>query len=419
MTSAEVGQPGPVVAGDGFGPIRVAWRGTTWPLALCVYGGGRFVETAGDDILETTMGHRFFQSLLLVLLLVLGVAALQPYIQQRLYSATTPRTIEARGTLADYERSTIELFEHVSPSVVQVVGRAGASDLIQPEAQEGAVQSGTGFIWDGAGDIVTNNHVVEGTSALAVRLASGEAVKAEIVGTAPNYDLAVIRISGVRLPPPIAVGSSGDLKVGQAAFAIGNPFGLDQSLTTGIISALKRRLPTSGGREISNVIQTDAAINPGNSGGPLLDSAGRLIGVNTAIYSPSGSNAGIGFAIPVDVVNRIVPQLIKNGRVPTPGIGIVAANEAAATRLGVEGVIIVRTVPGSPAERAGLRGVNPANGQIGDIIVAANGKPVRRLTDLTDQIEEAGVGKTVDLTINRGGSKSSLKVEVIDVGATR
>jgi 2-alkenal reductase len=213
------------------------------------------------------------------------------------------------------------------------------------------------------------------------------------------------------------VGSSADLKVGQAAFAIGNPYGLDQSLTTDIISALNRRLPTNGGREISNVIQTDAAINPGNSGGPLLDSAGRLIGVNTAIYSPSGSNAGIGFAIPVDVVNRIVPELIRNGRVPTPGIGIVTANEAVATRLGVEGVVIVRTTPGSPAEKAGLRGVNPQTGAIGDVIVAANGKPVRQMADLTNEIEQAGVGKPLALTINRGGSKTSVTVQITDIGA--
>ena len=163
------------------------------------------------------------------------------------------------------------------------------------------------------------------------------------------------------------------MRVGQAAFAIGNPFGLDQSLSSGIISALKRRLPTVAGREIANVIQTDAAINPGNSGGPLLDSAGRVIGVTTAIISPSGTNAGIGFAIPVDVVNRIVPELIRNGRVPTPGIGIIAADEAAATRLGVEGVVIVQTSPGSPAARAGLRGVNLQGDMLGDVIVEAWG----------------------------------------------
>jgi S1-C subfamily serine protease len=229
----------------------------------------------------------------------------------------------------------------------------------------------------------------------------------------------VIRLKSTRqLPPPISVGTSADLKVGQAAYAIGNPFGLDQSLTTGVISALKRRLPTSGGREIADVIQTDAAINPGNSGGPLLDSAGRLIGVNTAIFSPSGSNAGIGFAIPVDVVDRVVPELIRNGRVPTPGIGIVAGNEAVATRLGVEGVIVVRTAPGSPAERAGLRGVNTSTGTLGDVIVGANGKPVGRLADLTDQMEQIGIGRKIQLTVNRGGSSTSMEIDVIDVSRT-
>jgi 2-alkenal reductase len=211
------------------------------------------------------------------------------------------------------------------------------------------------------------------------------------------------------------LGSSADLKVGQAAFAIGNPFGLDQSLTSGIISALKRRLPTSAGREIANVIQTDAAINPGNSGGPLLDSSGRVIGVTTAIISPSGSNAGIGFAIPIDVVNRVVPQLIRDGRVPTPGIGIAAASEAVATRLGVEGVVVVQTAPGSPAERAGLQGVNFSTGSLGDVIVEVDGKPVRRLSDLTDEIEQVGVGKPVELTVKRGSQRRTLSVSVVDI----
>ena len=203
---------------------------------------------------------------------------------------------------------------------------------------------------------------------------------------------------------------------GRSAFAIGNPFGLDQSLTSGIISALKRRLPTSSGREISNVIQTDAAINPGNSGGPLLDSAGRLIGVNTAIISPSGSNAGIGFAIPVDIVNRVVPELIKNGRVPTPGIGIVAASEAVATRLGVEGVIVVRTAPGSPAERAGMRGVDLSSGALGDVIVEADGKPVHRLSDLTDQIEQIGAGKSIRISLKRGSQTRDINIDIVDIG---
>jgi 2-alkenal reductase len=374
--------------------------------------------------MEAEMANRLLGLVLAAILLVAGGIALRPYVEYRLYAATAPRPVEPRGDLAEYERSTIALFERVSPSVVQVVGLGGSNGRNVPRGggagEEQPVQSGTGFVWDAAGHVVTNDHVVEGATNLAVRLASGEAVRATLVGVAPNYDLAVIRLQGVRqMPPPIAVGSSADLKVGQAAFAIGNPFGLDQSLTTGIISALKRRLPTQGGREISNVIQTDAAINPGNSGGPLLDSSGRLIGVNTAIYSPSGSNAGIGFAIPVDVVNRIVPELIKNGRVPTPGIGIVAGNEDVATRMGVEGVVIVRTVPGSPAERAGLKGVNQQTGAIGDVIVAANDAPVRRLGDLTDELERVGVGKTIQLSLNRGGSKTSVAVDITDISQSR
>jgi 2-alkenal reductase len=187
-------------------------------------------------------------------------------------------------------------------------------------------------------------------------------------------------------------------------------------LTTGIISALKRRLPTSAGREIVGVIQTDAAINPGNSGGPLLDSGGRLIGMNTAIFSPTGTYSGVGFAIPVDVVNRVVPELIRNGRVPTPGIGIVAANETIATRMGVEGVVVVRTAPGSPANRAGLRGVDPASGTIGDVIVGINGEKVRRLADLTDQLEKLGVGRTAELTLLRNNRTTTVSVEIVDIG---
>jgi 2-alkenal reductase len=303
--------------------------------------------------------------------------------------------------------------------VVQVAARPAQADPFADESGDGAA-SGTGFIWDGAGHVVTNDHVVQGSRDLAVRLSTGEVVHAELVGVAPNYDLAVIRIRNTAsLPPAVAVGSSADLKVGQAAFAIGNPFGLDQSLTSGIISALKRRLPTQSGREIANVIQTDAAINPGNSGGPLLDSAGRLIGVTTAIISPSGTNAGIGFAVPVDVVNRVIPQLIQNGRIPTPGIGIVAANEAVATRLGVDGVVVLQAAPGSSAARAGLQGVDRSTGVVGDIIVEANGKPVRRLADLTDVIEEAGVGRSIEIAAVRNGQKRKVSAEIIDIGRSR
>jgi S1-C subfamily serine protease len=179
---------------------------------------------------------------------------------------------------------------------------------------------------------------------------------------------------------------------------------------------LKRRLPTSGGRDIGNVVQTDAAVNPGNSGGPLLDSGGRLIGITTAIISPSGSNAGIGFAIPVDTVNRVVPELIQKGRVPTPGIGIVAANEAVATRLGIEGVVVVRVVPGSPAAEAGLRGIDQSAGELGDVIVSANGQPARRLSDLTDQLEAVGVGREIELSVKCNDRPMTIRVKVEDIG---
>jgi S1-C subfamily serine protease len=344
--------------------------------------------------------------------LLLVVTAVK--VQHAPWATPSARAVEQRGPLSEAERATIDIFERVSPSVVQVAVRSAATPLMGEEAQGGA--SGTGFVWDRDGHLVTNNHVVANGGEIAVRFASGEVARVDLIGTAPNYDLAVLRIRSVReLPPQVALGSSTDLKVGQSAFAIGNPFGLDQSMTSGIISALKRRLPTHGGREIANVIQTDAAINPGNSGGPLLDSAGRLIGVTTAIISPSGSNAGIGFAVPVDVVNRIVPELIRNGRVPTPGIGIVAASEDVSTRLGAQGVIVVRTAPGSPAEQAGIRGVNLSTGTVGDIITAVEGKPVRRLSDLTDALEQAGAGKTVRLTVKRDSDTRDINVGIIDI----
>jgi 2-alkenal reductase len=350
-----------------------------------------------------------------LLILLLGLAAGAVYLGYVPGPTSVARSVEPRGPLSEAELATIAVFERVSPSVVQVAARSPATPFLEEEETPGA--SGTGFVWDEAGHVVTNHHVVQNARAVAIRFASGEVVQAEVVGLAPNYDLAVLHVRNARqLPAPVAIGTSGDLKVGQTAYAIGNPFGLDQSLTSGIISALKRRLPTSGGREIANVIQTDAAINPGNSGGPLLDSAGRLIGVTTAIISPSGSSAGIGFAVPVDVVNRIVPELIRAGRVPTPGIGIVAAPEGVATRLGVEGVIVVRTAPGGPAERAGLRGVDFASGALGDVIVEANGKPVRRLSDLTDEIEQTGVGRSVRLTVRRGAQSRTVEAEIVDIG---
>jgi 2-alkenal reductase len=351
------------------------------------------------------MSDRFTRFGLLVLLGLMAFYVATPWLERFFLATDTPRAIEARGDLAAQERATVDLFRAISPSVLQV-GSRGA---------QGA-GTGTGFIWDTVGHAVTNHHVVASARNVTVRLASGEVIPARVIGAAPNYDLAVLRLdTRSALPPPIPLGSSTDLAVGQSAFAIGNPYGLDQSLTTGVISALNRRLPTSGGRELADVIQTDAAINPGNSGGPLLDSAGRLIGVNTAIFSPSGANAGIGFAIPVDVVNRIVPQLIRDGRVPTPGIGIMAGEEEAAMHVVIEGIIVARTLPGSPALRAGLRGFEDTAGD-GDIIVGVEGRKVRRLADLTRALESKRIGERVTLDVIRAGAPLQLRVEVADIG---
>ena len=355
--------------------------------------------------------------LVAAVLLVAGLAA-APYARHYIFAATTPRLVQPRGDLTELEKTTIALFERSSPAVVQVVVQrdrlSGAGEL-DPDTGPG-VGSGTGFLWDEAGNIVTNAHVASGAQRIAIRTTSGTVINGEVVGVAANYDLAVVRVFSVgRMPAPLPLGSSGDLKVGQSVFAIGNPFGLDQSLTTGVISALKRRMPTAAGREIADVIQTDAAINPGNSGGPLLDSAGRVIGVNAAIISPSGTNAGIGFAIPIDTVNRVVPELIRAGRVPSPGIGIIAANEAVAARMGREGVIIIRTVPGSPAERAGLQGVDAAAGAIGDVIVAVDGNRVRRLADFTDALATKKLSGKVELTVERAGSRRTISLAVVDM----
>jgi S1-C subfamily serine protease len=358
------------------------------------------------------------RTLLAAVMLVAVALVAAPYARHYFFAATTPRLVQPRADLTELEKTTIALFERSSPAVVQVVvqrDRISGVGELDPDMGPG-VGSGTGFLWDAAGNIVTNAHVAGGARRVAIRSASGNVTAGEVVGLAPNHDLAVVRVQSMaNLPAPLPVGSSADLRVGQSVFAIGNPFGLDQSLTTGVISALKRRMPTAAGREIADVIQTDAAINPGNSGGPLLDSAGRVIGVNTAIISPSGTSAGVGFAIPIDTVNRVVPELIRSGRVPTPGIGIIAANEAVAARMGREGVIIIRTVPGSPAERAGLQGVDGAAGVIGDVIVAVDGKPVRRLSDLTDVLERTPLPGKVQLTVERAGQRRTISLAVVDM----
>lgn len=351
------------------------------------------------------MKSKFSRYALIWILIIATIYVGDQFIRGTFLTADDPRTVTPRGSLAEAEQSTITLFEEVAPSVVYIFTGNGR--------QQGG-GAGSGFVWDRAGHVVTNHHVVAGARSVAVRLDTGETVNARFVGSAPDYDLAVVRLTGTRASlRPIPVGRSGTLKVGQSVFAIGNPFGLSRTLTSGIISALDRRLPTADNREVAGVIQTDAAINPGNSGGPLVDSAGRLIGVNTAIISGSGASAGIGFAVPVDIVNQIVPQLIKTGRVPRPGIGITVLPEEVAARIGVNGLIIADVLSGSAAAKAGLVGVSGQN--LGDVITHVDGRSVRTLAEFAEALGKVGVGNKASLTILRGGSSRSVMVEVIDI----
>jgi len=333
--------------------------------------------------------------------------------EQKLVESYT-REVTPRGNLADFEQTTISIFNSAAPSVVYIFTENAVSGVFGTrELREGA---GSGFLWDREGHIVTNLHVIEGARRIQVRLDNGKAVDATYVGGTPDYDLAVIRlrqnISGIQ---PIPVGKSEDLQVGQTVLAIGNPFGLSRTLTTGVISALDRRLPTATGGEVVGVIQTDAAINPGNSGGPLMDSSGRLIGVNTAIISGSGSSAGIGFAVPVDVVNQVVPQLIAKGKFPRPGIGIMVLDEEIAARLGVVGVVIDRVVPGSSAERAGLEGIDYSQRLLGDIIVGVEGNPINKMDDFIRQLRNAKIGEMIKIQVRRGDDLREQMVMVMDI----
>lgn len=347
-------------------------------------------------------------------LLITTIWAGGPYIREMLLTADEPRTVAPRGDLADFERASTELFEAAAPAVAYIFTEADSRNPIDRSTPRGG--AGSGFVWDRAGHVVTNFHVVQGAARIAVRLDSGEAIPATLVGAAPDYDLAVLKLSGAPAGlRPIPVGGSADLKVGQAVFAIGNPFGLSRSLSTGVVSALNRHLPTASGREIHGVIQADAAINPGNSGGPLLDSAGRLIGVNTAIVSGSGSSAGVGFAVPVDVVNRVVPRLIKDGKFPRPGIGIATVDEEASARLGLPGIVIAEVLPGSSAEGAGLEGLDRRSRRLGDVITEVNGRRVQSLAEFAAALEDAGIGSEVDLTVVRDGQDRSVKLKVMDI----
>ncbi|MBW3540984.1 MAG: trypsin-like peptidase domain-containing protein [Planctomycetes bacterium] len=337
-----------------------------------------------------------------------------------------PRAIAPRGDLLPTELKQIELYREAVPSVVHVTTTTLARSRMSFDITEIPRGSGSGFIWDDQGHIVTNYHLIHGASRAEVALQDGSVWSARLVGAEPNKDVAGLKIDAPadRLRP-IPVGESSNLVVGQNVYAIGDPFGFSATLTTGVIGGLDREMQSIGGERIAGVIQTDAAINPGNSGGPLLDSSGRLIGVNTAIYSPSGASAGIGFAVPVDIVNEIVPDLIRDGRVDRPGLGVHLRDATAADyrRRGllpeIEGAYVHEVVEGLPADRAGLLGTRrgPAGRLIpGDLITAIDGEPIRNAAELILALKSRKVGESVMLDVVR--SSAAGEYEQIEVAAT-
>ncbi|MES2948352.1 MAG: trypsin-like peptidase domain-containing protein [Pseudomonadota bacterium] len=328
-----------------------------------------------------------------------------------------PRAVTPRGELGAEEKATIALFERARDSVVFITTSSRVQDLLSRNVFSVPRGSGSGFIWDESGHVVTNYHVIEGASAATVKLADGSELKSSLVGVSPTHDIAVLKIGGgYKHAQPVPLGSSHDIRVGQKVFAIGNPFGLDWTLTSGIVSALNRSLPGNNGSLVEHLIQTDAAINPGNSGGPLLDSAGRLLGINTAIYSPSGANAGIGFAVPVDTVNRVVPQIIQHGKYLLPSLGIrmdEGLNQRLLSILRIKGVVVLRSSPTAPAPGSGLKETTfGRNGSItlGDVITAVDGKPVASVGQLAARLDDFKAGDKIKLTLLRQGRSATVEV---------
>ncbi|MBZ0167389.1 MAG: trypsin-like peptidase domain-containing protein [Candidatus Omnitrophica bacterium] len=319
------------------------------------------------------------------------------------------------------ELATISVFESISPSVVSIKNASLQWDWFSANIYEIPQGAGSGFIWDDQGHIVTNFHVIYRADRIAVTLSDQQTYEAKIVGMAPNHDLAVLKVDApAELLKPIAVGSSRDLKVGQRALSIGNPFGLDYSLTTGVVSALGRTMRSIGGRMIYDVIQTDAAINPGNSGGPLLDSSGNLIGVSTLIFSPSGASAGVGFAIPVNTVKRVVPQLIEYGMVKRAGLGVVLVPDVYLKRLGLKGAMILQQQSGGAAALAGLKPtLRNAYGQIeyGDLIFSVDEMPVENNEDLIEYLDNnKTVGDTIDIRFMRKNKEFGTTATLQELG---
>ncbi|MGF1526428.1 MAG: S1C family serine protease [Candidatus Competibacterales bacterium] len=347
----------------------------------------------------------------------LGIYSL-PWIDRWRYGLVAEaRTVAPRGELLGEESHTIELFRAASPSVVYITTLQRRVNPWTRRVTEDLAGTGSGFIWDQAGHVVTNFHVLRGASGAQVALLGDRRFDATLVGVSPDHDLAVLRITAPgHLLRPLPLGAADELSVGQKTYAIGNPFGLDQTLTTGIISALERTIQSVSGIDIEGVIQTDAAINPGNSGGPLLDSPGRLIGVNTAIFSPSGAYAGIGFAVPVGTVARVVPRLIRDGEYQRPRLGVrldEMISRQVTAQLGVEGVLILEVEPNSPAARAGMRGsqLDSRGGIVpGDIISRLDDREIASTNDLLNALDTRERGETVRLQVYRRGERVTVDI---------
>ncbi len=335
---------------------------------------------------------------------------------------TAPK--ETRVDLEDLmpsERNTIDIFRRRSPLVAFIHNLRHYQSLFSWNITEVPRGTGSGFVWDNDGHIVTNYHVVAEADRIAVTLKDGKSYQAKLIGAEPRKDIAVLKVdleTEYEITFSQLLTDSTHLIVGQAAIAIGNPFGLDYTLTTGVISALGRTIPSVGGVTIRDMIQTDAAINPGNSGGPLLDSRGNLIGMNTAIYSQSGASAGIGFAVPSNTINRIVTQIIEHGRVIQPGIGVMPLDDRITAYFGVRGVIVREVVPGSPAEQAGLTGIQrDAHGNVvvGDIIIGIDDTEIANYDDLYNILDKKKIGDRVRVKVRRNGREREEVMELVQL----
>jgi S1-C subfamily serine protease len=331
--------------------------------------------------------------------------------------ASAPIVPLSSGARIEDERNTIDVFRTVAPSTVFVTQTRVVIDYQAGVAQEVPVGSGSGFIWDEAGHVVTNYHVIEDARTVTVTFHDQQVFDARVIGTEPRKDIAVLKVDAPKaLLKPVRIPKNPKFDVGQKTIAIGNPFGLDHTLTTGVISALGRQVQGIGGVTIRDMIQTDAAINPGNSGGPLLDSSGQLVGMNTLIFSQSGSSAGIGFAVPVSTISRVVPQIVKYGKPEHLGLGIeIDPLQRLEQRLGITGVIVMSVPQDSAAARAGLRGLRrTARGMaLGDVIFQIDNAKVDGYDDFYNEVDARHAGDKVEVKVMRGKQVVSLKLEVM------